>query len=524
MNPLKDPLAEAAAPAGAPPSPAAPAPVSTSASTSVSTPAAGGAPDALAMAAQVREGLCAPESFIETARARIAALNPALGAVVHDFSPGIAAGRSADGPFAGVPILMKNAGLSVKGGALSGGSRLNADAVGAADATLVSRLRAAGFAMLGRTSTPEMSLSFTSESLLHGPCRNPWDLTRSPGGSSGGAAAAVAAGIVPIAQASDGAGSIRVPAAHCGVFGLKPSRIRLPMGPGPAEGVGGMATMGVISVSVRDAAAYMDAVAGPDAGDPYGCPPPPAGGFLQALEAPPRRMRIALDRRGPAGAELSAPCLEAVDRAAELLRAMGHEVVEAVPAWDAAALKRAWRLVAGVVVALSFEGSARAARARGIADPEALLEPVNLAWVEEGRGISAMAYAAALADLHATSRAMGRFFEEFDLHLCPVTAAPAPKLGHLAGAGVDLDTFYERFWTHAPLTAVYNASGCPAASVPMGLAPLEGAALPVGVQLGARFGGEAELLQICAALEAAAPWAQRRPPLHADSPAPTGGF
>lgn len=469
-------------------------------------------PDALDMAAALRAGICAPESFIETARARIAALNPALGAVVHEFAPAITAERSAEGPFAGVPLLLKNAGAQVKGGALSGGSRLSADAVGTADSTLATRLKAAGFALLGRSSTPELSLSFTTESALHGPCRNPWDPSRSPGGSSGGAAAAVAAGIVPVAQASDGAGSIRVPAAHCGVFGLKPSRIRVPMGPAGAEGVGGMATMGVISRSVRDAAAFLDAVAGPDEGDPYACPGP-AGGFLRAAQSGPGRLRIALDRRGPGEAEISAPCIEAVERAAEILRDLGHEVVEAVPAWDPVAIKRAWRLVAAVTVARSVDATGAA---RGIARPEALLEPVNAAFVAEGRGISATEYLGAIGDLHRASRDMGRFFASVDVHLSPVTATPAPRLGYLAGEGMEIDAFYDRFWNHAPLTAVYNAAGCPAASVPMGLTG-DAAPLPVGVQIGAGFGAEALLLSLSAQIERAAPWACRRPPLHASS-------
>ncbi|MGG7566844.1 amidase [Rhodovulum sp. DZ06] len=499
-----------------PADPAAPSP-----RVGAADPAGTAEPVGLAMAALLRADPAHPDRFIDAARARIAALNPALGAVVHEFPPAITAERAADGPFAGTPLLLKNAGLQVRGGALSGGSRLTADGIGAADSTLVARLRAAGFALLGRTSTPELSLSFTTESALHGPCRNPWDPRRSAGGSSGGAAAAVAAGMAPLAQASDGAGSIRVPAAHCGVFGLKPSRMRLPLGPGPAEGMGGMATMGVISRSVRDAAAFLDAAAGPDAGDPYACPPGPAGGFLAALSDAPERLRIALDLRGPAGAEISAPCIAAAERGAALLRGLGHEVVEATPDWDAAAVKRAWRVVAGAVVAASVEASGAA---RGIDDPDALLEPVNAAWAAEGRGLGAADYMDAIAELHRAARAMGRFFARVDLHLSPVTAAPAPPLGFLAGEGMALDAFYDRFWDHAPLTAVYNASGCPAASVPMGLAPADpdaafpiDAPLPVGVQLGAPLGGEARLLRVCAQLERAFPWADRRPPLHAAS-------
>jgi amidase len=456
--------------------------------------------DALAMAELVRRGDVAPDHFIKEAKSRIAALNPSLNAVVHHFPD--EASYPSEGPFAGVPLLLKDTGVALKDMPITSGTGLHQGVVSPADSTMGTRLRKAGFAFLGRTNTPELALSFTTEGTYHGPARNPWDLSRTPGGSSGGAAAAVAAGIVPMTQCSDGAGSIRVPAAHCGVFGLKPSRARTPFGPVLVETVGGMGTLHAISRSVRDSAAMLDVTHGSDIGDPWG-PPPMEGTFLEAVSRPPRSLKIGMEVTG------DADCRVGVEAAAALCESLGHTVELAAPAYDREAVSRAWLTIAAVNIA---RGTANLAKARNIADPLALLEPVNSEWVRMGETLSGTDYLGAIDALHQSSRAMGRYFSQYDIYLSPTTAEVAPKLGHLAGAGLSVEEFFQRFWNHAPLTAVFNASGCPAMSVPLHWTE---AGIPVGVHFGAAFGAEALLFSLAGQLEAASPWAMRRPKLSA---------
>lgn len=452
--------------------------------------------DALAMADLVRRGEVAPDHFVKEARARIEALNPVLNAVVHHFPD--EASATPQGPFAGVPLLLKDTGVPIKDRPITSGTRLHKDVVSPADSTLGTRLRNAGFTFLGRTNTPELALSFTTEGPFHGVAKNPWDLTRTPGGSSGGAAAAVAAGIMPLTQCSDGAGSIRVPAAHCGVFGLKPSRLRNPSGPAIAEGIGGMATLHAISRTVRDSAALLDVTHGADIGDPWGSPPV-EGSFLDAVSRPPRALKIGMEVTG------DADCRAAVEAAAKLCEKLGHHVEIAPPIYDRDAVKRAWLTIAAVNIA---RGTRNLAKAKGIADPLAVMEPVNAEWVLKGEAISGTDYLGAIDALHQSSRAMGRYFSEYDIYLSPTTAEIAPKLGHLAGTGLGVDEFFDRFWGHAPLTAVFNASGCPAMSVPLHWTE---AGIPVGVHFGAAFGAEALLFSLAGQLEIARPWAARRP-------------
>ncbi|MCA0921274.1 amidase [Pseudooceanicola nanhaiensis] len=465
--------------------------------------------DGTDMAEAVRTGRVAPDTFVVEAIRRAKAVNGQLNAMVHDIAPVMPA--SLDGAFAGVPLPLKNIGVSVKDAPISSGAAIFKDVVSPADNTMAKRYREAGLVFIGRTNTPELALSFTSEPALHGPACNPWDLTRTPGGSSGGSAALVAAGVVPLAQSSDGAGSTRVPSAHCGVFGFKPSRIRNPVGPATAEGIAGMSTPHAISRTVRDNARLLDVSSGPDVGDPYAAPAP-LRPYAQEVGRDPGKLRIGLVTEGPAGAPLDPVCVAAAREVADLCRALGHEVIETSDPYDNAALKQAWRVISGVSVARGIDGYAAANR---IADPDALLEPVNALWVQEGRTISGGDYLGAVQALHTTSRAMGGFFEGFDIYMSPTTAELAPKLGKLAGAGKDLDTFYDLFWQHAPLTAVFNASGCPAMNVP--LVWHEG--LPVGVQFGAAFGADGLLFALAAQLEAAAPWAQRRPSVWAGAEA-----
>lgn len=463
--------------------------------------------DATGLAALVRAREVTPEELLDAALARITAHEPALHALVHRFEDkaraAIADGLP-DGPFTGVPFLLKNTGFEMEGTILSTGSALFKDAVSGRDGTLTARYKAAGLVILAKSNTPEFALSFTTEPDAFGPTRNPWDLSRSPGGSSGGSTAAVAAGYVPMANTSDGAGSTRLPASHCGLFGLKPSRMVNPLGPVVVEAIAGMSTPHAASWSVRDNAALLDVSGGPDIGDPYLSPVGPQS-YLSQVERDPSRLRIGFTPDSPLGTPVDPECARVAREAAALCESLGHSVEICEPGYDAQALKAAWRIIVGANVAPAVE---MRGRALGLADPLAHIEPVNAEWVEEARRLPATAYVGAVNTLHQMARAMGRFFQRYDILLSPAAAELPPKLGVLAGAGKTLDAFYDAFWQHAPYTCVFNASGCPAMSVPLGMS---GDGLPVGVQFGAGFGQDGLLYSLAGQLERARPWSHRRP-------------
>jgi amidase len=465
----------------------------------------------------VQAGEVTAAELVECAISEIEQFNPVLNAVIHKFPELARASVKADlpaGPLSGISILLKDTGVQMAGTPLTSGSRLFGDVVCTIDGTLTRRYKDAGLLPLGRSNSPEFALSFTTETETFGACRNPWDLERTPGGSSGGSAVAVATGMVPVAQASDGAGSIRVPAAHCGVFGFKPSRMRNPQGPLIAEGIAGMSTPHAISRSVRDSAAMLDISHGADIGDPYAAPPF-EGSFLTAAGKDPGRLRIGMTVISPLGSTVSEVCVKATEDAAHLCEVLGHQVETASFAYDIEELVWAWRVIAGT--GLASQADAFLAGHPG-ADVPALMEPVNAEWLEEGGTWSSRDYLRAVSALHRTSRALGRFFQDYDILLSPVTAEPAPKLGTLAGGSKPLNVFYRQFWEHAPFTCVFNSSGCPAMSVPLGW-PTEGeaAGLPVGVQFGAAFGGDALLFQLAGQLERAQPWAHRYKSLNFNS-------
>jgi amidase len=463
-----------------------------------------GAYDAMGLAALVKAREVSADELLDAAIARIEQFNPDINALAQIFydraKTQIAAGLS-DGPFTGVPFLVKDSVIELEGTPISGVHLWFGGAVSAKSTTLARRHAAAGLVTLGKTTIPELSLSFCTEPDSYGACRNPWDISRSPGGSSGGSAAAVAAGMVPMAHGTDGAGSIRVPAAHCGLVGFKPSRMRTPLGPDIAEGLGGMSYAHGLTRSLRDSAALLDATQGPEAGDPYAVPPA-ARPFLQEISADPARLRIAVTTVSPMGNAVDPEILRTVEETALLCAALGHAVEIAAPDYDIAALAAAWRLIAGVTA-----GGA-VARAFRLTGRRAELEPVNAAWLEEARGKTAADYAAAILTVHQMGRRMGAFFQKWDILLSPVTVEVAPPLGALAGRGQSVDEFNRRFWEHAPFTCVFNASGGPAVSLP--LAQSE-AGLPIGVQLGADFGHDAMVFALAGQLERARPWAGRRP-------------
>lgn len=464
--------------------------------------------DGIATAALIAEGAVSASEVLEAAIERAGRLNPALNAVVHphfDLARAQVTAGLPSGPLSGVPTLLKNTGFEAAGMILSTGSELLRHAVSPRDSTIVARYKAAGMVILGKSNTPEFALSFTTEPEAFGPTRNPWDLTRSPGGSSGGSAAAVAAGIVPVANSSDGAGSTRLPASHCGLFGFKPSRLVNPVGPVMAEGIGGMSTPHGVSRTVRDNAAMLDISAGADQGDPWASPAVP-GRYLAATDTEPPPLRVALITAAPNGESIDPEMIRVAQDAARLMESLGHHVEEVADAgYDGAALKTAWRVVVGTSVALGVTGG----------DPASAnlskLEPVNQAWLREALALPATRYAWAMGQLHATARVLGGFFARYDVMLTPAAAEPAPPLGKLAGADKTLDQFYDLFWAHSPFTAVFNAAGCPAMSVPLGMT--EGG-LPAGAHFGAGFGRDVLLFSLAAQLERAAPWAGRRAPLY----------
>ena len=462
--------------------------------------------DALALAQLIRRRELSAIELLDEAVARTEAANPRLNAVVakcYDAARARAQQTLPDTPLAGVPFLIKDI-TYLKGIPCTSGSRLFADMVPDHDAEIVARYRAAGLVLFGKTNTPEFGLNVTTESVLFGACHNPWQLDKTTGGSSGGAGAVVAAGVIPAAHATDGGGSIRIPASCCGLVGLKPTRARNPQGPDVGEGWGGMSTGHVVSRSVRDSAALLDATHGPAPGDPY-CAPTFDGSFLAQSAAAPRPLRIALDLHALTGMPTHRDCVDAARHAAELCESLGHRVEDASPQFD----RDAFRMATGVVVAANVANTVDArlaalGRQLGADD----VETNTRANIEYGRSLTASRYAAALQTIHQTSRAVARFHQTYDVMLTPTLVAPPVSLGWLDTMNLDVATFGDRFGRFWGFTNLQNATGQPAISLPLFWNP-EG--LPIGVQFVGRFGDDLLLLQLATQLERAQPWFDRRP-------------
>ena len=469
--------------------------------------------DGLGLAARVRAGELSASELLEAAVQRLETVNPRLNAVVtpliDEARAAIAAGLP-DGPFTGVPFLVKELVAAVRGTPSSAASRLYARAIAPHDSELVARYRRAGLVIMGKTNSPEFGISPTTESRLYGVTRNPWRLDLAPGGSSGGSAAAVAAGIVPVAHATDGGGSIRIPASACGLFGLKPTRARITAGPDAGEGLSGFAIQHVVSRSVRDSAALLDATAGPLAGDPYTATPPERP-WLDETHREPGRLSIGFARTAPTGVPLHPDCIAAVEDAAALCAGLGHDVEEASPVYDAMALER------GFVAVFSAHIMANIGRATGgaLPDPE-LVEPLTYGLAERGRALSAAAFIATLHGLHRESRRIAEFWNRHDVWLTPTLAQPPLPIGHFDIESRDVDRWIAQLGAFLPFTYAFNVTGQPAASVPL---HWNADGLPIGCQLVARAGDEATLFRLSAQLEAARPWRNRRPPL-AEGPPP----
>jgi amidase len=466
--------------------------------------------DATAQAELVRRGEVAPLELVEAAIERVERLDPALNAVVTPaFDLALdAARRVAGGPFAGVPFLLKDLAVEWAGVRFTEGSAFLGDLVSGHDQELVVRLRRAGLVPLGKTNTPEFGLLPTCEPALFGPTRNPWDLSRTTGGSSGGSAAAVAAGLVPMAHGNDLGGSLRFPASCCGLFGLKPTRARNPLGPEYGDVLAGMAAEHALTRSVRDSAALLDATAGPDLGDPYPAPPPRRP-FLQEVGADPGRLRIAWSARAAEGVPVHPDCLAALGDAVQQCAALGHELVERdLPGLTppvAAAIGTAFQAAVAWIVGYWV-------RRRGRQPLDGELEPFTRARWEQGRQVPAADYLLALDDLRAFARVVARSFaeERIDAWLTPTLSEPPVPLGEIVSTPAEPLRAAERSRTFVGFPAVVaNITGAPAMSVPLWW---NVAGLPVGVHFLGRFGDEATLLRLASQLEETRPWATRRPP------------
>jgi amidase len=463
--------------------------------------------DALGLAELVRKGEVSPKELLDAALARVSARNPGLNAVNMSFEQRarreIERGLP-DGPFRGVPYLLKDLHAHVAGERLTFGSRLFRDFVSETDSESTARYRRAGLVIFGRTTSPELGLTATTESSLFGETRNPWNRERTSGGSSGGASAVVAAGIIPAAHASDGGGSIRIPAACCGLFGVKPTRARTPMGPHSGEGWGGMSTWHAVTRSVRDSAALLDATQGPDLGAPYQAPRPERP-YLEEVTRAPGQLRIALSTETFNGAETDRECAAAARAAAKLCESLGHRVEEARLTIDAAALGRATQTLMGANILATADDTA-AAQGRTLG-PD-LLEDMTLLMLAAARQASAADYARAVRTIHAASRTVEAFFTRFDVLLTPTLAMQTARIGELSLSNPIDAAKLTRLSRCVGYTSLFNAAGNPAMSVPLGTAS-DG--MPLGVQFAGRFGDEATLFRLAGQLEAAQPWFERRP-------------
>jgi Asp-tRNA(Asn)/Glu-tRNA(Gln) amidotransferase A subunit family amidase len=460
--------------------------------------------DGLALADLIRQGQVSALEILEAAIARIEARNPAVGAVVHryydDARAELAAGLP-EGPFAGLPFLLKDLYTFQPGRPCGNGSRWLAGYRAPFEDAMTARWRAAGLVILGKTATAEFGLNVTTETQAHGPTRNPWSLAHSAGGSSGGAAAAVAAGMLPFAHATDGGGSIRIPASCCGLFGLKPSRGRN----FTSDSWAALGAIHAVTRTVRDSAALLDAVSGPPAYHPFSLPRP-ATPFLSAVAQDPPRLRIAWTAHGPEDVDLHPDCRRAVEEAARLAAELGHEVVEAAPPVDYEILRQVMITIVAANTADAL-GPGNLLRPEGA--PRREVEALSWHFLEMGREIGAAEYLRAVTSLRQFGYRLNEFQQPYDVLMTPTMAAPPPRLGVLDPQQEDFEAFNRAVQPFVAFTQMFNLSGQPAASLPL---HWTGEGLPVGVQIAGRVGEEAVLLGLAAQFERARPWFGRRPP------------
>lgn len=486
--------------------------------------------DGLGLADLIRRHEVTPGEVLEAAIARINLLNPAVNAVIHpmfDDARGRLSESVSRSPFGGVPYLLKDLVANHAGVPTRSGSRFLRDVVPDHDTTLVARTRATGLVTLGKTNTPEFGLNPVTEPELFGPTRNPWHLEHTAGGSSGGSAAAVALRMVPIAGGGDGGGSIRIPASCCGIFGLKPTRGRTPVGPDRSSIWQGAVIEHALTWSVRDSAALLDSTWGPEGGTGVTLPAP-VRPFLSEVTRDPGRLRIAMTAHPFLGHEVDSSCLLALEETADMLRRLGHEVVQAAPAIDGRSFARSFLTMVAVELRTDLreaEGAVQRTARRGD------MELASWTLARLGGSMPATRYAAALRELDRTTRSVNQFFTEWDILLTPTLASPPVlhgalrppaweqrvmrvlsglpgggwMLNHIGALEQSADTVFD----FIPWTPVFNVTGQPAMSVPLSWSP-EG--LPIGMHFVGRFGDESTLFRLAGQLEREVPWGLRRPP------------
>lgn len=460
--------------------------------------------DGLGLARLVRNKDVRASELVEEAIRRAERAQPKLNAIVfrdYDAARKTAAAPT-EGPFMGVPFFLKDILAVAKGMPTRQASRFLPNIPSDHDSELTARFRRAGLVILGKTNVPEFGLVATTESKLYGPAHNPWKLTHSTGGSSGGSAALVAAGVVPFAHANDGGGSIRIPAAACGLVGLKPTRGRISFGPDFGDSLDGLANELVVSRTVRDTAAVLDAVQGNIAGDPYFAPPPTAS-YLASIDRPPASLRIGVATTTLDGRPLHPDCTAAVKNAAKLLEGLGHHVEEAAPKLDQAALIPAFmtywcaHLAAGIDAVAQLTGQTPARDG---------FEGMTWGLYLAGKEISAVQYLHAKDALQRAGREAAHFHQTYDVWLTPVLGRPPVALGSFNFEETDPVKAFAPMIDYVPFTAMQNATGQPAVNVPL---YWNSEGLPIGTQFVGRFGDEELLLQLARQLEEAQPWAQR---------------
>jgi amidase len=459
----------------------------------------------------VRRKEAKPIELVDAAIERIERLNPTVNAVVtrmYDEARAAATRGLPGGPLAGVPFLLKDLQAAYAGVRMTSGAAFTRDFIPTRDSELVVRLKRAGLVILGKANTPEFGVMVTTEPRLFGPTRNPWDTKRTTGGSSGGSAAAVASGMVPMAHAGDGGGSIRIPASCCGLFGLKPTRARNPLGPECGDVISGLVVEHALTRSVRDSAALLDATSGPDLGDPYWAPPPKRP-FLQEIGANPGRLRIAFTTNALTDTPIHPDCVEAVREAAQLCSDLGHEVAEASPPVSADHLLLALGTLWGSGCAWSIDQAAFLTGQKPTPDQ---FEPATWTLYEMGRQQSASEYLGALTTAQKISRDMARFHIDYDVWLTPTLSEPPVPLGTFNTPENPMEGLLTA-GGFSTFTTICNVTGQPAMSVPL---HWNADGLPVGTQFIGRFGDEATLFRIAAQLEEARPWVGRRPPVWAE--------
>jgi Asp-tRNA(Asn)/Glu-tRNA(Gln) amidotransferase A subunit family amidase len=465
--------------------------------------------DGLGLAELVRTRQVTPEDLLEAAIERVEARNPAVNAVVmkmYDSGRKAIAAGLPDGPFRGVPYLLKDLGGWLAGERVTRGSRFFADTPPVVqDSEHVRRLKAAGLVFFGRTNSCELGLSLTCEPQLYGPTRSPWDTGRISGGSSGGAAAAVGARMLPMAHASDGFGSIRAPASCCGLVGLKPTRGRNTLAPYAGEGLGGLSTEHAVTLTVRDTAGLLDATAGAGPGDPY-VAPPPARPYLHEVGSDPGRLRIAFTKLAPNGAAVESESLRALEEAARACADLGHEVDEANPEIDRAAVVPTFMTLASASTVVNLGSHPT----KGRPPQPGEVERITYATGKLGEKVTGPDYVRATQAAHRLGRQMAAFHGSWDVLVTPALATLPPHLGWIDMMMDDVHEYWHRVFAFSPFTVWFNITGQPAIVLPLSATA---SGFPVSVQLVARYGDEATLFRLGSQLEAARPWFDRKPPV-----------